>query len=93
MGVFRKKRGVEGLDVARCWEKGLRGGRLRKMVGTTPRASGGPLSSGSRWSLGSPKIQVKGILVAKKRGIRVVYLKFEGFWVWVGVSLICPPMV
>ena len=26
MGVFRRKRGIEGLDLARCGEKGKRGG-------------------------------------------------------------------
>jgi hypothetical protein len=31
MGVFRRKRGVEGLNVARCGEKGKRGEPLAKM--------------------------------------------------------------
>ena len=65
MGVFRRKRGIEGLDVARRGEKGKGGGRLPQRGRTRPWASGGPLSSGRRWSRGSLKIQVQGDVAIK----------------------------
>jgi hypothetical protein len=62
------------LDSSNTWIEGKTGGDCQK----GNKLHHGPPISGRRWSRRSPKIQVQGILVARKLGIRIVYLKFEG---------------
>ena len=56
-----------------------RGGDCQKRGELQPAPPTDLLAQGDEGACGSPKILVQGILIARKLGIRIVYLKFEGF--------------
>jgi len=78
MGVFRRKRGVGALKVARGGKKGKTGGATAN--NGTNYTLGLRRTSQVRETMGprNPQIQVQGILAARKLVIRIVQLKFGG---------------